>query len=169
MINPGYVQLMARYNSWQNDQLMPLFLDMPIADLTKDRGAFFGSILGTANHLLCGDMLWMSRFDPSMEPPFEAPDKWPALHRDARDWAADRHRVDGKIRHWANALRELDLLGALTFVPASGGNPISLPISLAVIQLFNHQTHHRGQIHAMLTAAGENAPVSDIIYMPETA
>ena len=169
MINTGYVRTMARYNSWQNDQLMPLLLDMPLAELTKDRGAFFGSILGTANHLLCGDMLWMSRFDPSTEPPFEAFDNWPKLHKDARAWAADRHRVDGKIRHWAGALRELDLLGDLHCVPASGGDPYSLPIGLAVVQLFNHQTHHRGQIHAMLTAAVEAAPVSDIIYLPETA
>ena len=57
MITAAYVRTMARYNSWENDQLMPVVLDMPKAALTEDRGAFFGSILGTANHLLCGDML----------------------------------------------------------------------------------------------------------------
>ncbi|WP_157044611.1 DinB family protein [Roseobacter sp. GAI101] len=168
MINVGYVRTMARYNSWQNDQLMPVLLDMPTAELTMDRGAFFGSILGTANYLLCGDMLWLSRFDPSVQPPFEAFDKWPKFHKDARAWAADRHRIDGKIRHWAEALRELDLLGDLQCVPASGGKACTVPRGIAVIQLFNHQTHHRGQIHAMVTAAGQEAPVSDIVYMPET-
>ncbi|WP_439150258.1 DinB family protein [Sulfitobacter sp.] len=168
MINVGYVRTMARYNSWQNDQLMSLLLDMPDAELGKDRGAFFGSILGTANHLLCADMLWLSRFDPSTEPPFEAFAKWPKLHKDARAWAADRHRVDGKIRYWAEAIRELDLLGDLHCVPASGGAAYTLPMGIAILQLFNHQTHHRGQIHAMMTAAGQKAPVSDIAYMPET-
>jgi uncharacterized damage-inducible protein DinB len=169
MITVGYVRLMARYNSWQNDQLMPILLDMPEAELTKDRGAFFGSILGTANHLLCGDMLWLSRFDPSMGPPFEAFARWPTLHDDARAWASDRHRVDGKIRTWADAVGELDLLGDMKCTPADGGASYTLPTSLAVLQMFNHQTHHRGQIHAMLTAAGETAPVSDIIHMPEYA
>ncbi len=121
MITVGYVRLMARYNSWQNDQLMPILLDMPEAELTKDRSAFFGSTLGTANHLLCGDMLWLSRFDPSMGPPFEAFARWPTLHDDARAWASDRHRVDGKIRTWADAVGELDLLGDMKCTPADGG------------------------------------------------
>ena len=167
MITAAYVRMMARYNSWQTDQLMPVLLDMSKAALTEDRGAFFGSILGTANHLLCGDMLWLSRLDPSMEPPYEAMAKWPKLHKDARSWAADRHRIDGKIRSWAENLRELDLTGELTCEPADGSAPYRLPVTRAVVQFFNHQTHHRGQLHAMLTAAGENAPVSDIIYMPE--
>lgn len=167
MINVAFVKTMARYNSWQNDQLMPVLLDMSADELTKDRGAFFGSILGTANHLLCGDMLWLSRFDPSMEPPFEAFSNWPKLHKDARAWASDRHRVDGKIRYWADTVRELDLLGDMHCTPADGGAPYMLAASLAIVQMFNHQTHHRGQIHAMLTAAGETAPVSDIIYMPD--
>lgn len=169
MINVGYARIMARYNSWQNDQLIPHFLDMPPADLTKDRGAFFGSILSTANHILAADMLWLSRFDPSMAPPFESFDKWHMLHKDARNWAADRQRVDSKISDWAHSLRELDLLGDLHCVPAGGGAAYTLPKGQGVLQLFNHQTHHRGQIHAMLTAASHSAPVTDIAFLPETA
>lgn len=168
MITVAYARLMARYSTWQNDQLISVLLDLPEADLTQDRGAFFGSILGTANHLLCGDMLWLSRLDPMAEPPFEAFAKWPALHKDARGWGTDRHRVDGAITSWAGALRELDLVGDLTCTPADGSAPYTVTRAMAVIQMFNHQTHHRGQLHAMLTAAGEKAPVSDIIHMPET-
>jgi uncharacterized damage-inducible protein DinB len=169
VISADYVRTMARYNSWQNDQLMSVLMDMAQDELTRDRGAFFGSILGTANHLLCGDMLWLSRFEPSVKPPFEAAPKWPQLHKDARAWSADRHRIDGKIRDWADTLRALDLLGDLRCKPVDGSAPFTLPMTLAVTQFFNHQTHHRGQIHAMLTAAGEAAPVSDIIDMPEYA
>tara|TARA_R110000772_G_scaffold143291_1_gene252843 strand:- start:562 stop:1071 length:510 start_codon:yes stop_codon:yes gene_type:complete len=167
MISAGYVRTMARYNSWQNDQLISLLLDMPKEELTKDRGAFFGSILGTANHLLCGDMLWLSRLDPLMAPPFAAPDQWPRLHEDARRWATDRHRVDGKLHLWVDKLREIDLVGDVTCQPVTRGTAFSLSRGMAVVQMFTHQTHHRGQIHAMLTAAGQAAPISDIIHMPE--
>ena len=65
MIDPAYVVTMARYNAWQNAQLAETFDSMSLGALTENRGAFFGSILATASHLLWGDMMWMSRFDHS--------------------------------------------------------------------------------------------------------
>lgn len=166
MIDPRYVRTMARYNSWQNAQLMPVLEAMPLDALTADRGAFFGSILATANHVLWGDMMWMSRFDPSVDRPTGPPGGL-ELHPTASAWAADRFRMDGKIRFWADGVRRVDLKGDLTWYSGIVGAEMTAPLALTVVQLFNHQTHHRGQIHAMLTAAGQEAPVSDVALMPQ--
>lgn len=167
MIDPAYVRMMARYNSWQNSQLLPVLKAMTAEDLTKDRGAFFGSLLATANHLLWGDTIWMSRFDPSVEAPIVAVPQSTELHPTIGSWEADRFRMDGKIRFWADGLRALDLKGQLTFYSVSVGRELTTQIDTSVVHFFNHQTHHRGQIHAMLTAMGKAAPVSDVIFMPE--
>ncbi|NJN06065.1 MAG: damage-inducible protein DinB [Rhodobacteraceae bacterium] len=160
---------MARYNSWQNNQLMSVIELMPKDELVRERKAFFGSILGTANHLLWGDTVWMSRFDPSVQPPkggiAESVSLWPT----AGAWTADRFRMDGKIRFWADGLRALDLKGDLSWFSGALQKKMTVPVSEAVVHMFNHQTHHRGQIHAMLTAAGQKAPVSDLFIMPKDA
>jgi uncharacterized damage-inducible protein DinB len=169
LIDPSYVRMMARYNSWQNSQLMSVIELMPKDELVKERKAFFGSILGTANHLLWGDTIWMSRFDPSVQPPkggiAESVSLWPT----AGAWTADRFRMDGKIRFWADGLRSLDLKGDLSWFSGALQKQMTVPVSEAVVHMFNHQTHHRGQIHAMLTAAGQKAPVSDLFIMPKDA
>jgi uncharacterized damage-inducible protein DinB len=167
VIDPRYVQTMARYNSWQNRQLMPVLEAMPLEALTKDRGAFFGSILGTANHLLWGDTIWMSRFDPSVEPPSVPLGESAALHPTAATWSAERFRIDGKIRFWADWLRALDLKRQLTWYSGAAEREVTAPLELCIVHFLNHQTHHRGQIHAMLTAAGLKAPVSDLFLLPQ--
>ena len=167
MIAPRYVQTMARYNSWQNDQLMPVLTAMRAAELAADRGGFFGGILATANHLLWGDTLWMSRFDPSVTAPAQGIAESVDLHLTVDSWAADRFRLDGKIRFWADGLRAVDLNGDLTWFSGAAGREITAPLETTITHFFNHQTHHRGQIHAMLTAAGQKAPVSDLFLMPK--
>lgn len=167
MIDPRYVKTMARYNRWQNAQLMPVMEAMSMEDLTADRGAFFGSLLATANHLLWGDTLWMSRFDPSVEAPDIAIDTSVDLHATSASWGADRFRMDGKICFWADGVRALDLKGELEWYSGAAGRVMKTTYEAAVIHFFNHQTHHRGQLHAMLTAAGQKAPVSDLFLMPK--
>ena len=169
MIDPRYVRTMARYNSWQNSQLMPVFEGLTRAELVADRGAFFGSLLGTANHLLWGDMMWMSRFDKAVKPPPGGLAESVSLHPTAESWAAERFRLDGRITLWAERLRALDLKADLTWHSGATGREMRAPLATCVIHFFNHQTHHRGQIHAMLTAAGRQAPVSDLFLMPEDA
>lgn len=167
MIDPRYVQTMARYNSWQNNQLMPLLESLSPKDLTKDRGGFFGSLLATANHLLWGDSIWMSRFDPSVEPPAGGIKESVDLHPTVGSWSADRFRMDGKIRFWADGLRSLDLKRTLVWYSGAAEREVSAPLETTIAHFFNHQTHHRGQIHTMLTAAGIKAPVSDLFLMPK--
>jgi uncharacterized damage-inducible protein DinB len=141
---------------------------MPLADLTKDRGAFFGSILGTLNHLLWGDLMWLARFQGSAPPSLPGSESR-RMHPTLAAWSAERFRTDGRIRLWAEKLDNVDLRGDLAWHSGMTGRDMRAPMGLTVVHFFNHQTHHRGQVHAMLTAAGSPAPVSDLAFMPDDA
>ena len=166
MIDRGYCQMMARYNTWQNNQLTEILQDLPTKELTRNRKAFFGSILGTLNHLFWGDHIWISRFDGGPGPDDGIPES-PQLFPTLAAWSADRFRMDGRIRLWADRIDNVDLAGDFTWHSKVSGRDISLPMGQVVTHFFNHQTHHRGQVHAMLTASGSPAPVSDLSFMPE--
>lgn len=166
MVNPGYVLTMARYNAWQNKQLNAAMAGLTAAALQQDRGAFFGSILGTANHILWADMMWMARFQGQTPPDVPITDS-PALMPTLATWSAARFRMDGRILLWAEKLQALDLVGSLTWYSGLSQANETRPIAALVMHMFNHQTHHRGQIHAMLTACGAAAPVSDLFFMPQ--
>lgn len=166
MITADYVRMMARYNAWQNKQMSATMQGLSPEALSQDRGAFFGSILGTANHILWGDTLWMARFEGVPAPKIAAEDS-PRMCPTFAVWSAERFRMDGRIALWAKNLRSVDLAGRVSWHSVVLGKDMSQPIGGVVTHLFNHQTHHRGQIHAMLTAAGATAPVTDLILMPE--
>lgn len=142
---------------------------MDQAELDQDRGAFFGSIQKTLSHLLWGDTLWMSRFDAKSAAPDcsgqEGLVRWPTKS----EWATERFLCDGRIRIWAGKLRQVDLSGDLTWTYSYEDKQVTKPLGFCITHFFNHQTHHRGQVHAMLTAAGQQAPVSDLSYLPEDA
>ena len=166
MITRDYCVMMARYNHWQNNQLQGYLEVLDPTELTRDRKAFFGSIMGTINHLAWGDHIWMSRLDGGSAPEIpgsQSAEFFPTLAA----WSAERFRLDGRIRLWAEGLDNIDLTGDLTWVSGLTGQQMTLPIAHAIMHFFNHQTHHRGQVHAMLTATGSEAPVSDLCFMPE--
>ncbi|MCR8826629.1 DinB family protein [Pseudosulfitobacter koreensis] len=164
MIDKGYVVTMARYNAWQNRQLTPIVTAMDKDALDLNRGAFFGSILGTLNHLLWGDRMWLARFGADVDVP--ARGDTTQLNPTIAAWSAERFQVDGRLTIWASALRNIDLAGDLTWYSGGEARDVTQPMWLCVSHFFNHQTHHRGQVHAMLTAAGQAAPVSDLVFMP---
>lgn len=112
MIEAGYVRTMARYNAWQNRQLTTVLTDVPEDVLRKDQGAFFGSIMQTLNHLLWGDTIWMSRFENRIAPPAKESDHLNFTPTFAV-WSAERFRLDGAIRMWADTLRSIELKGDL--------------------------------------------------------
>ena len=157
---------MAQYNAWQNIQLTPFLNALPDAEFSRDRGAFFGSIKATLNHLLWGDTIWMSRFDGGAAPSVGIPES-SNYAPDLATWIAMRGETDARIQTWANGLQDSDLAGDLTWYSGAAGAEMTKSRALCVMQLFNHQTHHRGQVHAMLTATGSKAPVSDLPFMPE--
>jgi uncharacterized damage-inducible protein DinB len=169
LITAAYVSTMARYNAWQNNQLMDVVKVMDQVELDLDRGAFFGSIQATLSHVLWADTLWMSRLDAGSAPPdcsgAQALGRWP----DKTGWATDRFRMDGRIRIWADGLRHVDLSGTLTWTYSYEDKQVTEPLGFAITHFFNHQTHHRGQVHAMLSAAGRDTPVSDLSYLPKDA
>lgn len=157
---------MARYNAWQNNGIRKIVDVMDEDALRLDRGAFFGSILGTLNHLLWGDQLWMSRFDGGDGPTMSIPESV-NLTPSPSIWFAERFRTDGRITEWARQLTAVDLTGDLTWFSGAMNQTVTRPFAFCVTHFFNHQTHHRGQIHAMLTAAGQQPQDSDLFFLPE--
>ncbi|MCB9945749.1 MAG: damage-inducible protein DinB [Geminicoccaceae bacterium] len=165
MIDAGYVRVMARYSVWQNESLIAAAGRLDDEARLQDRGAFFGSIQATLNHLLWGDRTWLSRFTdlPAPESGIQgsvhlAPD-WPT-------YKLERRVTDADITSWASSVGDNDLVGELTWFSGALGREVSRPVSLLVVHFFNHQTHHRGQAHAMLTAAGTRPEPTDLPFMP---
>ena len=167
MITAEYCRTMARYNHWQNNGLRDIVKVIDDVDMTADRGAFFGSILGTLNHLLWGDTLWISRLDGGAAPDVRMSDS-AKMTPNKVDWARQRFLIDGRIGEWARSVNTVDLVGDLKFHSAAMDADFQWPIAICVMQMFNHQTHHRGQVHAMLTSIGHVPPVTDLPFMPET-
>lgn len=173
MITGGYAQEMARYNRWQNNQLAEFLQSLTPKELTLERGAFFGSIMGTVNHLLWGDWMWMSRFEKRDGPDGNIHKAGGGIHEsvylcpDLQSWLALREKIDARILNWAEGLGDDPLTGSFTWYSAANEADVTMPYALCVIHFFNHQTHHRGQVHKMLTETGSEAPVSDIVFMPQ--
>ena len=168
MISPAYCQTMARYNAWQNTELRKSLETMTEEDLRAERGAFFGSIFKTVNHLLWGDTLWISRFDGGLGPAETDLTKTDTTDtsENLAQWSAERFATDARFIAWADGLSEADLRGDLTWFSGSIQADISKPRSLCIVQMFNHQTHHRGQVHAMLGASSAPMYTTDIPFMP---
>ncbi|APX13742.1 damage-inducible protein DinB [Tateyamaria omphalii] len=158
---------MARYNAWQNSQLTEMLTGVPDDELRKDRGAFFGSIMATLNHILWGDTMWMSRFTNEVPPPAVPPQQHKEFTQTFAVWSAERFRMDGTIRLWGDRLDTVDLKGDLSWYSGTLKQDFQMPLETCVTHMFTHQTHHRGQVHAMMTAAGLPAPVTDIVFMPK--
>ncbi|WP_119167965.1 DinB family protein [Algihabitans albus] len=164
MISAEYLRTLARYNRWQNDNLVTAADGLDEAERRADRGAFFGSIFGTFNHLLWADRMWMSRLaglpkpvKPLTESVSEAED-WPSFK-------TARKETDDVISTWADRQGDGDLTGQLTWHSRSADREFSQPLWLLATHVFNHQTHHRGQIHALLTAAGAKPGATDLPFM----
>lgn len=166
MIDRDYCMMMARYNTWQNRQLFGFLNVLDAAELTKDRGAFFGSIQRTINHLVWGDQIWMSRFDGGAAPDGTSPGGL-EMFTTLAEWHTARMSLDDRITIWAVGLNDVDLQRDMSWYSGAMGQDVTKPVAMLVAGMFNHQTHHRGQVHAMLTAAGSDAPVTDLFFLPD--
>ncbi len=165
MITPAYCQTMARYNAWQNQSLFQAAAGLSEAAREEDRGAFFGSIRATLSHLMWGDLMWMARFDGG-EAPGGSITGSPAMFDWATMWV-ERPKLDARIAGWSWMVTEDDLAGDLSWHSFALGRDMSKPYALCVVHLFNHQAHHRGQVHAMLTAVGAKPDDTDLPFMPD--
>jgi uncharacterized damage-inducible protein DinB len=161
-------QMFAGYNAWCNERLYAAAATVSDADYRADRGAFFKSLHGTLNHLLVGDRIWMRRFTGAGEVP---PSLDTILYDDFASLRAARRSEDTLIGRYIARLRDSDLLGTLRYRTVVRPVEIEQPLAPALDHFFNHQTHHRGQAHALLSAiiGNEATPSFDlIIYQRET-
>ena len=164
MISVEHARLMARYNQWQNGSLYAAAETVSDAERRKERGAFFGSIHGTLSHLLWGDRMWMSRFTGS-EVREASIQESPALFKDWAELKQKRIAFDQGLVDWTNKLDPAWLYGNLTWFSGATKSERVKPQWFLLTHFFNHQTHHRGQVHAMLTAAGAKPDDTDLMLM----
>lgn len=151
---------LARYNAWANHKLYGAAEALPDAQYRADRSAFFGSLHGTLNHLLVTDRLWMGRFTGE---PTAAMRLDEILHDDLPSLAAARGVEDTRIVGFVDALDAAALGRTFNYVRASARERYEQELGPALDHLFNHQTHHRGQAHAILTGLGAEAPSLDLL------
>ncbi|SIO26298.1 Uncharacterized damage-inducible protein DinB (forms a four-helix bundle) [Rhodovulum sp. ES.010] len=166
LVTAEWCRVMARYNRWQNRAAIEAAGALPLEARTADRGAFWGSIHGTLAHLLWADHMWMSRLDGWEAPNVVLGDS-SGFVADWADLRSKRQITDARISRWVQGLSGADLRGDLSWRSSSTGRELNMPRALCVVHMFNHQTHHRGQVHAMLTAAGTDPGPTDLLMMPD--
>ncbi|AVR94543.1 DinB family protein [Pseudoduganella armeniaca] len=167
------IVLLAAYNANMNRKLYDAAARLPAHELDADRGAFFGSLLGTMNHLVAGDTIWLMRF--ALHPanlPALAPLRDGAIPSDLRQRYGDdlpsllahRSRLDGLITALAAELQPTDLDATLVY-RNSRGIEYRKHFGTLLLHFFNHQTHHRGQASTLLTQAGIDIGVTDLLEL----
>jgi uncharacterized damage-inducible protein DinB len=159
-------EMLADYNAWANGRLYRAAASLPDEAYRADLGAFFGSVHGTLNHLLAADRIWMRRFTGTGEAP-AALDA--ILFEDLPELRAAREAEDGRIAAYIGSLDEAALAAPLAYRTMVKPSEINQRLDQALIHFFNHQTHHRGQAHALLTRLTGEAPSLDlIVFQRET-
>ncbi|MEM7251816.1 MAG: DinB family protein [Pseudomonadota bacterium] len=162
MITREHARLMAQYNQWMNDKLYVLCGSLTDAQRKEDRGAFFGSLHRTLNHILYGDLAFMSRFTAN---PSVVPELGVDLFDDFAELEGARRELDQRILSWAEALSPEWLTEELTYTSKVDGVTRSVPRWVLVVHMFNHETHHRGQLTTVLTQLGLDIGTTDIPFM----
>lgn len=167
-MTPEYARVMARYNRWMNDKLYAVASTLTDAERKQDRGAFFGSIHRTLNHLLLADRVWLGRFTGAK---LEEGEMGPGgirsldqeLYVDFEELRRERAKTDDAIDAFVATLTDEKLAGHLRYLRRGVVN--EFPLWHAFAHFFNHQTHHRGQVTTLLMQAGHDPGVTDLIAM----
>jgi len=168
-----YLQRMARYNRWMNRKLFAKVAELPAADIAEDRDAFFGSILGTLNHIMVADLIWLHRIatsktcHESLIPLADFPT--PSLLRDIlfndfSDLSDARNQLDVLILEFSETWTQ-EMLAAMIHYRNMAGDTHEHPLGALLQHLFNHQTHHRGQATTLLFQAGIDPGPTDLLVM----
>jgi len=158
----AHLATLARYGLWATRRLAERVAALPEADYRRDVGLFFRSVHGTLNHLLVAEHhLWYPRFAEGCSPRLRLDDEL------EHDRARLAERLEAGARRWpafVAALDESRLGGTLAYVTTTG-QPADLPFAATLAHVFNHGSHHRGQISAALSALGQPAPELDLVRM----
>ncbi|WP_369977797.1 DinB family protein [Xanthomonas bundabergensis] len=167
------LRLLARYNQWMNERLYAAAATLPGHAVAQDRGAFFGSLLGTLNHLVVADTIWLQRFakHPAQHPALAeiAAAPTPAA-LDAVQAATlpallvRRQALDATIAAWMAQVSAADLDVALHY-RNTRGDAYRRRFGDLLLHFFNHQTHHRGQATTLLSQAGAEMGVTDLLAL----
>lgn len=157
----AHFEMFAAYNAWANRRLYDAAAAMDDGQRKRDVGAVFGSLHGTLNHLIVTDRIWMRRFTGE-GPEHKRLDEVP--YPDFDELRAAREVEDERLIGFAASVTPEALAADFSYVRTSTPEPITQPLGPAVAHLFNHQTHHRGQCHHMITAAGGEAPPLDLAF-----
>ena len=157
--------MFAAYNSWANERLYTSAASLTSEEYNRDVGAFFRSMCGTLNHLLVTDRIWMKRFTGEGEAPSRLDT---ILHEDLGQLRIARHAEDRRIARYIDELEPEQVVGTFTYTPVSTPEPVTQRLGPALSHFFNHQTHHRGQAHTILSVLGKNPPSLDLIFFQRT-
>lgn len=169
----AHFELLASYNQWMNAKIYATAGELGADELAQDRGAFFGSILGTLNHILIADIIWLKRFaaHPGCLVPLreivELPDPRSLdqiLFDDFAVLSGQRSWLDRRISDWVSQLSD-DGLDRVLAYRNTKGVPANRRFSSLVLHFFNHQTHHRGQVTTLLSQAGKTVEVTDLLVL----
>ncbi len=164
-MKPHFVML-AGYNAWCNRRLYDAAAQLSDAEYRADRGAFFKSLHGTLNHILVADRIWMRRFTGEGD----APNRLDLiLFESFDDLRRAREAEDARIIAYAEDLTDARLNGLFRYRTIVKPAEVEQPLAPALIHFFNHQTHHRGQAHCILTGLGVDAPSFDLVLFQREA
>lgn len=155
-----HFQTFARYNTWANARLYDACGALSGEDYFAERGAFFGSIHGTLNHIMVGDRAWMGRLE-GVASGVKSLDE--SLFGDFDALRAARADEDGRIVGYVDGLTA-EGLGQDLHYKSVAGDPFVTPVHQVLAHVFNHQTHHRGQVHDLLSQTEAAPPPLDLIY-----
>lgn len=153
--------MFAAYNQWANKHIYDAAADLADDEFTRDVGAAFGSMMGTLNHILVADRIWMKRFTGEGDAPTRLDT---ILHGDLPALRAAREAEDKRIFDWVESREDRDFSGRFTYITVTDVRTISQRLSPALGHFFNHQTHHRGQAHTILTMLGRASVALDLVY-----
>lgn len=157
----AHFEMLAAYNAWANGRLYAAVAPLPEADYRADLGAFFRSVHGTLNHLVVADRIWLARFRGAPPPGLRLDG---IVHDDRAELAEARRALDGEIVDFAAGLTEARLEADFSYRMVTRDVEVTQKLAPALAHFFNHQTHHRGQVHALLTRLTGEAPELDLIY-----
>ena len=159
-MTPDTLRRLARYNAWANARLYATCAQVPAEELSRPRPSFFGSIIATLNHGLVADRIWMGRFKGVKDVGITALDQ--ILHAELTPLAAERAAFDAHMIEWFEGFAgDLDQPFHYRIM---AGDKVESPLGLTMLHMFNHATHHRGQVHDMLSATPVAPPSLDLIY-----
>jgi uncharacterized damage-inducible protein DinB len=168
-MNAAYFRQLARYNAWANERIYAAAAELSDAERKAERPSFFGSIHATLNHILVGDRVWMWRLNatpggplPNRPPEIKALNQ--ELYENFDELRAERFREDRRIADHIAGYKDTDLGRRLNYTNMAGEERHT-PMAQVLAHFFNHQTHHRGQVHGLLSHTRIAPPSLDMILM----